>query len=65
MKKVFQLTDMSGNPLGGHVFIAPDEPTLHEEFNAAQRDGVVFTEVEDESLVIPAPMMEVIDEPAP
>lgn len=52
MKKIYQLSDKKGNPLGGRVFIAPDEASLEASVRDATPEGVVFTEVGTEDEIV-------------
>lgn len=60
MKKIFQIHDKNGDPVGGRVFIAPDEDSLNASISEAMGFGLVFTEVESEDDIISPPAEEVI-----
>ena len=56
MKKVIQITDAMGQPIGGRVFIAPDTESLNLSIQEASLPSGCWREVaSEEDLVIPPP----------
>ena len=59
MKKVFQLTDQTGAPQGGHVFEAPTQTALDASIAGDTLPaGWTRTEVADESAIVSPPPMD-------
>ncbi len=56
VKKVFQITDDTGAPQGGRVFVAPDEASLDASIAGDTLPaGWTRTEVADESAIVSPP----------
>ena len=56
LRKIFQITDKTGAPQGGRVFIAPDEASLDASITEdVLPTGWTRAEVADESVIISPP----------
>ena len=56
LRKIFQITDKTGAPQGGRVFIAPDEASLDASITEdVLPTGWTRTEVADEGAIVSPP----------